>query len=98
MTDSHRGPSPEAAYTQWVAACADAGWHAGQLIEQVPIQAGLGRVTATATHARWPSPPFACAAMDGIAIDSDRLGELPAAGCGQRTSAPLPPAGALPSP
>ena len=33
MTDSHRGPSPEAAYTQWVAACADAGWHAGQLVE-----------------------------------------------------------------
>ena len=79
MTDSHRGPSPEAAYTQWVAACADAGWHAGQLVEQVPIQAGLGRVTATATHARWPSPPFACAAMDGIAIDADRLGEFPAA-------------------
>jgi putative molybdopterin biosynthesis protein len=66
MTE-HR-PSPLAAYAQWAAACEAAGWHAGHVVEQVPVQAGLGRVTAAATRARWPSPRFDCAAMDGIAM------------------------------
>ncbi|MEO7260002.1 MAG: molybdopterin molybdotransferase MoeA [Jatrophihabitantaceae bacterium] len=43
-------------------------------MEQVPVQAGLGRVTALAVHARRPSPRFACAAMDGIAVVGDSLG------------------------
>ncbi len=75
MTDSSRLQSPRAAYDQWVAACTDAGWHAGPVVEQAPVQAGLGRVTASAVHARWPSPPFPCAAMDGIAVARESLGD-----------------------
>ena len=67
-------PSPRAAYTQWATACSDAGWHAEPVVEQVPVQAGLGRVTASAVHARRASPPFACAAMDGIAVVWHSLG------------------------
>jgi molybdopterin molybdotransferase/putative molybdopterin biosynthesis protein len=77
MTESSRGPSPQAAYTRWVAACADAGWHTGQLAEQVSVHDGLGRVTAAAVHSRWPSPRFACAAMDGIAIAADPFAAAP---------------------
>jgi molybdopterin biosynthesis enzyme len=36
--------------------------------EPVPVQDGLGRVTAAAVRARWSVPRFACAAMDGVAI------------------------------
>ena len=68
MTASSGAPSPRVAYTQWVSACSDAGWQAGPVAEQVPVQAALGRVTAGAIRARWPSPRFACAAMDGIAV------------------------------
>jgi putative molybdopterin biosynthesis protein len=72
--DSSRRPSPRFAYTQWVAACADARWQAEPVAEQVPVQAGLGRVTALAVHARRASPRFACAAMDGIAVGWNSLG------------------------
>src|SRR5215472_16336333 len=68
MTDTGHRPSPQAAYTAWVAACTDAVWHADPLVEQVSVQVALGRVTAAAVRARWPSPRFACAAMDGIAV------------------------------
>lgn len=61
-------PSPTAAYSQWIDACAAAGWRGTPAAEQVPVQDGLGRVTAVPVHARWPAPRFACAAMDGIAI------------------------------
>src|SRR5258708_19569066 len=61
-------PSPEAAYTQWVDACAAAGWRGVPAAEQVPVGEGLGRVTAAPVRARWPLPRSACAAMDGIAI------------------------------
>jgi putative molybdopterin biosynthesis protein len=44
------------------------------VVEQVSVQLALGRVTAAAAHARWASPRFACAAMDGIAIDWDLSG------------------------
>jgi putative molybdopterin biosynthesis protein len=80
MTESSRGPSPQAAYTRWLAACAEAGWHAGQVAEQVCLHDGLGRVTAAAVHARWASPRFACAAMDGIAIAADQAASRVAAG------------------
>lgn len=77
MTQTSRGPSPEAAYTQWVAACADAGWDpsppAGRTAEEVSVRDALGRVTAAAVRARWPSPRFRCAAMDGIAITADQV-------------------------
>ena len=80
MTGSSRGsgasgaPSPRAAYARWLAACADAGWHAGHVAEQVSVASGLGRVSAAAVRARWPSPQTACAAMDGIAVAA---GDLP---------------------
>ncbi|HST49734.1 molybdopterin molybdotransferase MoeA [Jatrophihabitans sp.] len=74
MTADSRQPSPQDAYARWVAACAGAGWHPEPAIEQVPVQAGLGRVTALAVHARRASPRFACAAMDGIALAWSSLG------------------------
>jgi putative molybdopterin biosynthesis protein len=43
------------------------------LVEQIPVTDALGRVNAAAVHARWPSPRFACAAMDGIAVAFDSL-------------------------
>jgi putative molybdopterin biosynthesis protein len=73
MTAAASKPSPQDAYTQWVASCTAAGWHAGPVVEQVPVRDGLGRVTAAAARARWPSPRFACAAMDGIAVAARRI-------------------------
>ena len=49
-------------------ACANAGWRALAPAEQLPVAEALGRVTAAPVSARWPSPRFRCAAMDGIAI------------------------------
>ncbi len=62
-------PSPQAAYQQWMDACANAGWRA-LAAEQVPVRDGLGRVTAAPVRARWPSPRTSCAAMDGIAVSA----------------------------
>src|SRR5690349_14780678 len=65
----HRpGPSPRAAYRQWVDACTAAGWHAVAAAEEVPVWDGLGGVTAAPVRARWSFPRSACAAMDGIAV------------------------------
>ncbi len=61
-------PSPEAAYAQWMDACAAAGWRGVLAAEQVPVGEGLGRVTVAPVRARWAAPRSACAAMDGIAI------------------------------
>jgi molybdenum cofactor synthesis domain-containing protein len=61
-------PSPQAAYAQWIDACTAAGWRGTPVPEPVPVSGALGRVTAVPVRARWPSPRFACAAMDGIAI------------------------------
>jgi putative molybdopterin biosynthesis protein len=66
-------PGPEAAYALWMDACARAGWRAAPAAEQVPLDAGLGRVTAVPIHARWPSPRADCAAMDGIAVAASAL-------------------------
>jgi putative molybdopterin biosynthesis protein len=78
---SHR-PSPQAAYTQWVAACTTAGWRGVPTAEQVPVRDGLGRVTAAPVRARWPIPRSASAAMDGIAISAGSAPE-PADATGQ---------------
>jgi len=51
-------------------ACTTAGWRCLPAAEQVPVRAGLGRVTAAQVRARWPAPRAACAAMDGIAISA----------------------------
>jgi len=92
MTASSRRPSPQVAYADWVAACAAAGWHAhaGRVAEQVPVQDALGRVSAAAVRARWPSPRFACAAMDGIAVAFDSLESSAGAGAGAGERVSLP--------
>ena len=74
MTGTDGRPSPQAAYAEWVAACAEAGWHPGQVVEQVSVHDALGRVSAAAARAHWPSPRFDCAAMDGIAIAAGPAG------------------------
>jgi putative molybdopterin biosynthesis protein len=61
-------PSPAAAYSRWIDACAAAGWRGTPAAEEVPVRDGLGRVTAAQVRARRPAPRSACAAMDGIAI------------------------------
>jgi len=75
-------PSPGAAYSHWLEACAAAGWRGPAAAEQVPVRDGLGRVTAAPVRARWPAPRAACAAMDGIAIKAGP--ESPAAAAGVR--------------
>ncbi|MGH3257558.1 MAG: molybdopterin molybdotransferase MoeA [Streptosporangiaceae bacterium] len=73
-------PSPAAAYSQWIKACADAGWHGTPTAEEVPVRDGLGRVSAAPVLARWPAPRSACAAMDGIAFKAgpaDTVGVWP---------------------
>lgn len=62
--------APQDAYAQWIAACSQAGWHGSPVPERVPVGDGLGRVTAAEVRARWASPRFSCAAMDGIAISA----------------------------
>jgi molybdenum cofactor synthesis domain-containing protein len=52
----------------------------GSVVEQVPIQDALGRVSAAPVFARWASPRFACAAMDGIAVSGRQLGSTLAGG------------------
>jgi molybdenum cofactor synthesis domain-containing protein len=89
MIDAGRGPSPQAAYTEWVAACTAAGWHADPVVEQVPVRDGLGRVTVSAARARWPSPRFACAAMDGIAVAARVTGSV-MGGCAEGGQLLLP--------
>jgi putative molybdopterin biosynthesis protein len=75
-------PGPQAAYVQWLDACANAGWpgaNAGwpgaHAAEQVPVAGALGRVAAAQVRASWPVPHSDCAAMDGIAIAA---GSVPA--------------------
>jgi putative molybdopterin biosynthesis protein len=84
MTAAAGMPGPQDAYHRWGAACTAAGWHARPVVEQVPVRDGLGRVTAAALAARWPSPRFACAAMDGIAVAAGSPDGLPPAEPGQR--------------
>lgn len=68
--DGRPGLAPQDAYAQWIAACARAGWRGSPVPERIPVSDGLGRVTAAGVRARWASPRFTCAAMDGIAIVS----------------------------
>jgi putative molybdopterin biosynthesis protein len=51
--DDHPGarPGPDAAYAQWLAACAAAGWRGQPLTEQVPVQDALARVTTANVQA-----------------------------------------------
>lgn len=67
-------PDPLTAYSRWVDGCLRARWPGRLGPEELPIAAGLGRVTAGPVAARWPSPRFACAAMDGIAVVAGKAG------------------------
>jgi putative molybdopterin biosynthesis protein len=67
------GDPPQIAYSQWLHACKQAGWHGTPTEELVPVRDGLGRVTAAPVRARWPVPRFGCAAMDGIAISASSI-------------------------
>ena len=82
-------PSPQAAYAQWIDACASAGWRWTPTAEQAPVRDALGRVTAAPLHARWPAPRSACAAMDGIAAQAD-LGMGQRARTGAAVTRPSP--------
>ncbi|HTR93157.1 MAG TPA: molybdopterin molybdotransferase MoeA [Trebonia sp.] len=92
LTGSGSLPPPAVAYQRWLDSLGGAGWPArsgqparpgvpGALgdVEQVAVDEALGRVTAAAVTARWPSPRCDCAAMDGIAV---RAAGLAAAGAG----------------
>lgn len=61
-------PTVAAAWAAWRAACAAAGCAGVVDAEQVPVEAAVGRVTASAVHAVWSLPAFTCAAMDGVAV------------------------------
>jgi len=90
-------PSPADAYSQWLEACAAAGWHGTAAAEEVPVRDGLGRVTAAPVRARWPAPRSDCAAMDGIAIKAGPadagVWQLPAASFTWVDTGDLMPAG-----
>ncbi len=66
-------PRPAVAYALWLDSLTRAGWDAGPAAEQVPVADALGRVSADAIVARWPSPRSDCSAMDGIAVRAARL-------------------------
>jgi putative molybdopterin biosynthesis protein len=72
-------PPPAAAYRRWLDSLGGAGW-AGAIEDrqQVPLDEALGRVTAVAVTAHWPSPRSDCAAMDGIAVRASGLAGRPA--------------------
>jgi putative molybdopterin biosynthesis protein len=86
-------PLPGAAYRRWLDSLGGAGWAARSGApgaggacaddEQLHVAEALGRVTAVAVTARWPSPRCDCAAMDGIAV---RAGDLTAASAGAGTA------------
>jgi putative molybdopterin biosynthesis protein len=56
------------AQTEWRRCCAAAGCPARLDPETVPVDEAIGRVTAEPIWALRSSPPFDCAAMDGIAV------------------------------
>ena len=64
----HGRLSPQHAYTRWTETCAVAGWRGCPVPEEVHVADGRDRVLAEPVRARWPSPRYDCAAMDGIAI------------------------------
>jgi putative molybdopterin biosynthesis protein len=56
------------AFLTWQRACAQAGWRPQLGTERVSVADAVGRVTAAPVHARWSSPAYEVAAMDGIAV------------------------------
>jgi putative molybdopterin biosynthesis protein len=87
--DTGGRPVPSVAYDRWLDALARAGWSAAPrrggnregdapAADRVPVAEALGRITAAAVEARWPSPRGDCAAMDGIAVRAADLAAAPA--------------------
>ncbi|MCL2393766.1 MAG: molybdopterin biosynthesis protein [Acidimicrobiaceae bacterium] len=60
-------PAAEA-LAAWRDACADAGCPARVEAVSVALESAVGRVTAESVWARWSSPAFDSAGMDGIAV------------------------------
>ena len=91
-------PGPARAYALWLDSLnragwaadprARAGWASDPPAEEMPVGDALGRVTAEAVVARWPSPRSDCAAMDGIAVSAAALSAavLATAPAGQGTA------------
>lgn len=66
---AYPGADPaRAAFLTWRRCCAAAGWHPAPRVEQVPVTAAVGRVSAAPVLARRSSPAYELAAMDGIAV------------------------------
>jgi putative molybdopterin biosynthesis protein len=63
----HDVPAAEA-FAAWIRACREAGCPERVEVVRVPLDGGVGRVTAEPVWARRSSPPFDAAAMDGIAV------------------------------
>lgn len=69
-----------ASFLTWQRCCFAAGWRPSLANEQVPVTEAVGRVTAGPVRARWSSPAYELAAMDGIAVRAgDVDGASPAA-------------------
>lgn len=71
---SAQSPPPALAYAVWLDSLERAGWDATPATEQAALADALGRVSAEAIVARWPSPRADCSAMDGIAVPAAVLG------------------------
>ena len=63
----HDVPAADA-LAAWIKACREAGCPERVEAVRVPLEQGVGRVTAEPVWARRSSPPFDAAAMDGIAV------------------------------
>ena len=70
-------PPPALAYAVWLDSLQRAGWDAAPATERAAVTDALGRVSAEAIVARWPSPRADCSAMDGIAVSAAVLGSSP---------------------
>ena len=71
-------PRPALAYAVWLDSLTRAGWDAAPATGRAAVTGALGRVSAEAIIARWPSPRSDCSAMDGIAVSAAVLAGSPA--------------------
>lgn len=80
MTTRNHADTARASLLTWQRRCLAAGWRPPLPAEQVPVTEAVGRVTAEPVRARWSSPAYELAAMDGIAVRAcDIDGASPAA-------------------
>ena len=81
-------PPPALAYAVWLDSLQRAGWDAAPATERAAVTDALGRVSAEAIVARWPSPRADCSAMDGIAVSAAVLGSSPSGSPSGAVAAP----------